>query len=178
MDIKLQKKGIDIEIKAVFEDHNKIRDIISQKGAKLIGVFDMEDIYFNVPHGRLKARAGDIKDILIQYNRENISTPKKSEFLVSVIQKDSNIIPSLSKALGVKVIVRKKREIWILDNIRFHIDNVEELGKFIEIEARGESDDDLPKLKKQIKEFLDLFNIEEDNFIKGSYSDLILQNQR
>ncbi len=178
MDIKLQKKGIDIEIKAMFEDQNKIRNIISQKGAQLIGVFNMEDIYFNVPQGRLKARTGDIKDILIQYNRENISTPKKSEFLVSIIQKGSNIVPSLSKALGVKVIVRKKREVWILNNIRFHIDNVEELGKFIEVEARGENEDDLPKLKKQIKEFLDLFNIEEDNFIEGSYSDLILQNRR
>lgn len=174
MDIKLQKKGIDIEIKARCEDHDKIRNIISKKGARSIGVFDMEDVYFNVPQGRLKARMGDIKDILIQYDREDISTPKKSEFLVSVIQKGSNIIPSLCKALGVKVVVRKKREVWILNNIRFHIDNVEELGKFIEIEARGEDEDDLPKLKEQIKEFLDLFNIAEDNFIAGSYSDLML----
>ena len=63
--------------------------------------------------------------------------------------------------------------IYILDNIRFHIDDVENLGKFIEIEVRGETEDELPKLKRQIKEFLNLIQIQEENFIKGSYSDLL-----
>ena len=176
MDIRLQKTGLDIEIKARCENQDKIRKILKQKGAKRLGSFKMEDIYFNVNSGRLKTRVGDLDDILIQYNRENKRSPKRSDFLVSVIDKKSNVIPSLKKALGVKAIVKKQREIYILKNIRFHIDNVVGLGKFIEIEVRGERESQLIKLREQISEYLKLFNIKPVDLIAGSYSDLLLKN--
>ncbi|HRY60068.1 MAG TPA: CYTH domain-containing protein [Patescibacteria group bacterium] len=175
MDIKLQKTGLDIEIKARCENQEKIRKILKLKKAKFLGKFNMEDVYFNVKSGRLKTRVGDIDDILIQYNRENKSSPKRSDFLVSIIDKKSNVIPSLKKALGVKVIVKKQREIYILDNIRFHIDNVVGLGKFIEIEVRGEKESQLKKLREQIKEYLQFFDIKKKDLIAGSYSDLLLK---
>ena len=90
-----------------------------------------------------------------------------------IMPKNSSVMKMLEKTLGIKVIVKKSRRIYILDNIRFHIDDVESLGKFIEIEVRGETEDELPKLRKQIKEFLDLFQVQEENLIKGSYSDLV-----
>ncbi len=172
MDVKLQRKGLDIEIKAKCENHDGIIDIITSKGAKFIGKFDMADKYFNVRTGRLKFREGDIEDILIQYDRENKNI-KRSDFLVEIMPKNSSVMKMLEKTLGIKVIVKKSRRIYILDNIRFHIDDVESLGKFIEIEVRGETEDELPKLRKQIKEFLDLFQVQEENLIKGSYSDLV-----
>jgi adenylate cyclase, class 2 len=175
MDIKLQKKGLDIEIKARCEDQKKIREILKQKKATFIGKFDMEDVYYNVKNGRLKSRVGDIEDILIQYNREIKSLPKRSDFLVSIINKEANIIPSLKKALGIKAIVKKQREIYILGNIRFHIDNVAGIGKFIEIEARGEKESQLKGLRKQIEEYSKLFKIKKEDLIAGSYSDLMLE---
>jgi len=174
MDVKLQKTGLDIEIKARCNNQEKIRKIITQRGAKYIGKFDMEDTYFNVTKGRLKARIGDIDDILIQYYREDTQNPKRSDFLVSIIDKESNIIPSLINALGVKVKVRKQREIYILDNLRFHVDLVDRIGKCIEMEARGENEQDLPKLHAQVEEFLNLFGIKKSDLIAGSYSDLII----
>ncbi len=175
MDIKLQKKGLDIEIKAKYADQKKARDILKTKKAKFLGKFNMQDTYFNVKKGRLKARIGDIKDILIQYNRENKKHPKRSDFLVSVIDKNSNIIPSLKESLGIKVVVKKQREIYVLNNIRFHTDIVRGLGKFIEIEARGEKESELKTLRKQMKEWLELLGIEKKDLIAWSYSDLLLK---
>jgi predicted adenylyl cyclase CyaB len=127
----------------------------------------MTDIYFNVKNGRLKARLGDIKDILIQYCRENKKRPKRSDFLVSVIDKDSNIIPSLVNALGVKVIVKKEREIYIIDNVRFHLDKIRNLGHFIEIEARGETADEIKKLHKQINEYMNILNVKKAHLLRN-----------
>ena len=131
MDIKLQKKGLDIEIKAKCKNHVFIKKILKQKGAKSLGKFKMKDIYFNVKNGRLKARIGDMKDILIQYQREDKKLSKRSDFLVSIIDRDSNIIQSLINSLGIKVLINKEREIYILDNIRYHLDKIRGLGNFI-----------------------------------------------
>lgn len=174
MDIKLQKKGLDIEIKAKCKNHTLFKKILKQRGAKSLGRFKMRDIYFNVKNGRLKARIGDIKDILIQYQRENKKFPKRSDFLVSVIDRNSHIIPILINSLGIKVIVDKEREICILDNIRFHFDRIRGLGNFIEIEARGEEEKDIMRLKTQIKEYMGLFKINRKSLIANSSSDLVL----
>lgn len=174
MDVKLQKKGLDIEIKARCKDHALIRKILKAHGAKKLGKFKMQDIYFNVQKGRLKTRVGDIKDILIQYQRENKKTPKRSDFLVSTIDKKSNIIPSLINALGIKIIVDKEREIYIRDNVRFHVDRVINLGRFIEIEVRGEREKDIKKLRKQMSQYLKLFKISKRSMVANSYSDLLL----
>lgn len=88
MDVKLQKKGLDIEIKAHCENQAKIRSLLNEWRAEYLGSFKMEDTYFNVKSGRLKARIGDIEDILIQYDRENKRNPKLSNFLVSIIDKN------------------------------------------------------------------------------------------
>src|SRR3989338_493797 len=174
MDIKLQKSGIDIEIKAKCRNNIFIKKIFAGKKAKKIGKFKMRDIYFNVKYGRLKARIGDIKDILIQYRREDIKMPKRSDFLVSIIDRNSNIIPSLIKSLGIKAIVRKEREIYILGNTRFHLDKIQGLGNFIEIEARGEKEKEIKRLREQIKEYIKLLRIDKKTLVANSSSDLVL----
>jgi len=62
--------------------------LLNEWRAEYLGSFKMEDTYFNVKSGRLKARIGDIEDILIQYDRENKRNPKLSNFLVSIIDKN------------------------------------------------------------------------------------------
>ncbi len=81
----------------------------------------------------------------------------------------------LTKALGILVVVDKKREIYFIDNVKFHIDAVEGLGTFIEIEAI-DNDGDIGKkrLLEQCESFLDLFKIAQEDLISVSYSDLLL----
>ena len=83
---------------------------------------------------------------------------------------------TLSAALNVKVVVDKKREIYFIENVKFHLDQVEELGTFVEIEAidsNGSIGRD--KLKEQCDYYLELFKVQEDDLLQNSYSDMLLE---
>jgi adenylate cyclase, class 2 len=82
----------------------------------------------------------------------------------------------LTKALGILVIVDKKREIYFIDNVKFHLDAVKDLGRFVEIEAiDNEGTIGKDRLLEQCQFFLDLFEISKEDLISVSYSDLLLQ---
>ena len=82
----------------------------------------------------------------------------------------------LTKALGILVVVDKKREIYFIDNVKFHIDVVEHLGTFVEIEAiDNDGNIGKKKLLEQCQLYLDVFKIPQKDLISVSYSDLLLK---
>ena len=164
-----------IEIKAKISDPEKIRGILKSEKADFKGVDKQTDTYFNVKQGRLKLREGNIENHLIYYERENQAGPKQSDVLLYKTEPGSVIKDILSKSLGVLVTVEKEREIYFINNVKFHIDSVINLGSFIEIEAIGNSKiDNKEELLKQCKFYMKLFGIKEENLIKNSYSDMLL----
>lgn len=167
---------INIEIKAKSNNQKGVREILKSKGADFKGIDHQIDTYFKVNNGRLKLREGNIENRLVYYERENKSGPKQSKVALFENNPGSSLKDVLTKALGVLVVVDKKREIYFIDNIKFHIDNVEGLGTFVEIEAI-DSDGSIgkDKLMEQCKTFLDLFEITQEDLISVSYSDLLLQ---
>ena len=84
----------------------------------------------------------------------------------------------LSNALQIKVVVDKKREIYFVKNVKIHIDEVAQLGHFIEIESIdfnrtiGQK-----RLEEQCQYFMQQFDIQEKDLIHCSYSDLLLQTK-
>lgn len=167
---------LNIEIKAKSNNHDEIREILKSKNADFKGTDHQIDTYFNVQNGRLKLREGKLENHLIHYQREDKEGPKQS--LVTLFKSDTNssLKEILTKSLGVLVVVDKKREIYFIDNVKFHIDFVEDLGAFVEIEAidiDGTIGKD--KLLEQCQFFLDLFNIPQAELISVSYSDLLMQ---
>lgn len=79
------------------------------------------------------------------------------------------------KAWGIKVIVEKRRKVYIFKNARIHIDNVSGLGNFIEFEVIYSGDE---KQSEDLMKFLiNKFALKQEDFIKVSYSDLLLQKQ-
>ena len=84
----------------------------------------------------------------------------------------------LTKSNGVKVIVNKKREIYYINNVKFHIDEVPGLGSFVEIEAGNVFVDLLQhQLKEQCDFYLKEFGIKEEDLIELSYSDMLLNKK-
>jgi predicted adenylyl cyclase CyaB len=165
-----------IEIKARCSDQDKVRRILKEEGADFKGLDDQRDTYFRVPYGRLKLREGNIENNLIHYERPDQEGPKQSNVLLYKSDPGSNLKAILAKALGVLVVVEKKREIYFIDNIKFHIDRVEGLGTFIEIEAIdtvGNIGKEL--LREQCEHYLDLFGVYANDLISCSYSDLLLK---
>ena len=131
------------------------------------------DTYFRVPAGRLKIREGRIENALIYYQRSNARRARQSKVELAQLPGRNAIRAVLASALGVLVVVDKRREIYFVGNVKIHLDRVRGLGKFVEVEAiaRGGS---LAKVRGQARTFQKLFGIPATDIVPQSYSDLIL----
>jgi predicted adenylyl cyclase CyaB len=169
---------INIEIKARTANADKIRQYLLNRGADFKGIDHQTDTYFNVPNGRLKLRQGNIETNLIWYQRNNQSGPKQSDFLLTPVADANTLKQTLANALGVKVAVVKKREIYFIGNVKFHIDELEGLGTFVEIEASNKTED-LPvgKLQEQCEYYRKAFEIQDKDLLQYSYSDMLLEKE-
>lgn len=167
---------LNIEIKARTSQPEKIKSILINLNADFKGVDHQIDTYFNVPDGRLKLREGNIENNLIFYNRPNQAGPKASDFYLYPPDNPTKLKEVLNKALGQKVVVDKHRSIFYIDNVKFHVDEVKDLGSFVEIEVFDANDTrDIAVLEADCKKYMELFGIEEGDLMEGSYSDLLLE---
>ncbi len=168
---------INIEIKAHCRDLKKIRDILTSQNAESKGTDHQTDTYFNSKRGRLKLREGNIENNLIHYERENTEGSKESKFTLYKTEQDSNLKAILEIAIGNKCTVVKDREIYFIENVKFHLDTVKDLGTFVEIEASNK-DNNLTKdkLQEQCNFYIKLLQINAKDFISDSYSDMIQRN--
>src|SRR3989344_2857877 len=167
---------LNVEIKAKCNNPDKIREILKSKNAENKGIDYQIDTYFKINFGRLKLREGNIENYLIYYSRENKKNPKESHVLLFKSDQKSNLKEILAKSLGILTIVNKKREIYFIENVKFHIDDVVNLGNFVEIEAIDyEGNIRKDELLKQCNHYLNLFNISKEDLIDVSYSDLLLK---
>ncbi len=169
---------VNVEIKAKSSDPGRIRQILISRDAGFVGTDHQVDTYFNVVNGRLKLREGNIENALIYYKRDNKPGPKMSDVKLYKSKPGSELKSLLEESLGVLAVVDKTREIYFINNVKFHIDNVKGLGIFVEIEAiddSGETGQEI--LMKQCKYYLNLFGITEKELVPASYSDLILDKR-
>lgn len=170
---------INIEIKAKCFHPEKVEAFLLSANARFEGIDYQKDTYFHVLHGRLKLRRGNIENNLIFYKRSNQKGPKQSDFQLVKIEDVDTLESLLTHALGVKVIVEKKRKIYYLDNIKIHLDEVPNLGSFVEIEAGNKGYQELTpaKLRQQCESMIKAFDIRESDLIENSYSDLLLNSE-
>ena len=166
---------INIEIKARTSNPGKVRNQLLENNAAFMGTDQQTDTYFNVPVGRLKLRQGNIENALIYYTRTNQAGPKQSNCEVWPAPDSNGLRQILESSLGILVTVTKTREIYFIDNIKFHIDTIRELGNFIEIEASNKTADvSSEKLNEQCRHFMELFGIKDEELVEASYSDMLL----
>lgn len=165
---------LNVEIKVKCEDHSFIRNFLNKNSATFKGLDHQIDTYFNVSKGRLKLRQGNVENSLIYYERENQAGPKSSEIKLARLSETSDLLEVLKASNGVKKIVDKEREIYFIDNVKFHLDNVKGLGTFVEIEAIDETGKfGKEYLQKQCEMYLDLFKIKTEDLLTSSYSDMV-----
>jgi adenylate cyclase, class 2 len=175
----LHMSYLNIEIKARTDNASFVREYLQKAGADFKGTDNQSDTYFNVSNGRLKLREGNIENNLIYYERTNQAGPKSSHFNLVKIPDAEGLKNVLEKSIGIRVVVKKKREIWYIENAKFHIDEVEGLGAFIEIEA-GNILADLSKeqLQQQCNYYMAELGIKEEDLLSVSYSDMILDKAK
>lgn len=166
---------LNVEIKARCSNASFIRNYLVSKYADFKGEDKQTDTYFNVQHGRLKLREGNIENNLIFYDRDNNVGPKNSHFKLVKVEDATGLKEALTDSIGVKVVVEKIREIYYIENVKFHLDELRELGTFVEIEAGNIlADLSQEQLKEQCDYYLKELGIKEEDMISNSYSDMLL----
>ena len=169
---------LNVEIKAYTNNATEIKNILKTKSALNKGIDHQIDTYFKTSHGRLKLRKGNIENTLIFYARDNQSGPKQSKIELERLSENNNIRNVLEASNGVLVEVDKHRDISFVDNVKFHVDEVKDLGSFVEIEAISENNQfTAQELYSQCKSYMDLFGIKDEDLISCSYSDMLLARQ-
>jgi predicted adenylyl cyclase CyaB len=111
------------------------------------------------------------------YRRPDKSGPKRCDYTIEKYARGDTSLQGfktlLAAALGVRTVVDKRREIYFIGNIKFHIDTVDKLGAFFEIEAIGNGNTDVRELENQCRQWLTKLGIDSGSLVDVSYSDML-----
>ena len=141
-------------------------------GAESRGALSQRDTYFNALNGRLKLREMEGKAQLIAYERPDEVGHRTSSYRIVEIEDAGGLRNALADTLGIQAVVAKKRLIFIWEDVRIHLDDVEGLGNFIEFEAVAPSESDLAAETERVRFLRERFKVDDD-LIGVSYCDLL-----
>jgi homotetrameric cytidine deaminase len=159
-----------VELKAVDPDPARTLELALASGADDHGVIVQRDTYFHVPSGRLKLREEEPGEAhLIAYARPDDASVRVSAY--RVVPAPDGTLAALSETLGVDVVVEKRRHLLLWETVRIHLDEVEGLGSFVELEAVAEDDADLSREHEQVARLRETLGIEQ--LREGSYADAV-----
>lgn len=164
-----------IEVKARLKnlsDAKKIAQRITESAGQRI---DQRDTFFGCESGRLKLREFlDGSGELISYHRADTSEAVTSDYLIYQTKSAVSLRDTLAKTLHIKGEVRKTRYLFLSGRTRIHLDSVEGLGSYFELEVVLESGDDQKVATQEATELMEQFEISESDLVDVAYIDLIL----
>jgi adenylate cyclase class IV len=136
-------------------------------------VIDQDDTFFAVAHGRLKLRRfADGSAELIQYHRDDSADAKASDYVRVPVADADALAEALTRACGTRGRVRKRRLLLMAGQTRMHLDRVDGLGDFLELEVvlrDGQSDADGTAIAERLMTAL---AIAPEDRLAGAYLDL------
>lgn len=164
-----------IEIKARGRDMKIQVRIAEELGDGPPQIIVQEDTFFNVPAGRLKLRIfEDGTGELIQYKRRNSPGPSESNYLLSPTENPESLKAALTNSLGVHAVVRKKRMVFFCGQTRIHFDQVEGLGRYIELEVVMKDNQHFTDGVSIAEALMSKLGIEDADLVDKAYVDLLI----
>jgi predicted adenylyl cyclase CyaB len=163
-----------VEIKARVIDLEQFRVIAKSLADTSSTILNQEDIFFVVPHARLKLRilAAD-RGELILYHRPNMAGPKTSTYRIAPTSDPIALKEILSAVLPVLGVIKKRRELYLVGQTRVHLDQVEGLGDFVELEVvlhEGQSADEGTAIARDL---MNRLQIADEQLVDKAYIDLL-----
>lgn len=167
-----------VEIKA--RDRNPAR--IKALAAALVNtpsqLIEQEDTFFLVPRGRLKLRIfSKCSAELIYYEREDRPGPKESRYSSSQSSEPDSLKAVLQRSLGIRGVVRKKRTLYLAEQTRIHLDEVEGLGSFVELEVVMRASQSQAEGVQIARELMAQLEIQHSDLVEHAYIDLLIESQ-
>lgn len=165
-----------VEIKAKARDFKSLRE----NAGKLAGgegvLIKQCDTFFKCNSGRLKLREiEDQPSQLIHYQRADATGPKISDYSITTITDAAGLKDILSKAFGVRVVVKKDRWLYLVGQTRVHCDAVESLGHFMELEVVLKPGQNIKEGEAIARDLMEKLDIRDCDLLDAAYVDLILK---
>ncbi|MEE4637156.1 MAG: class IV adenylate cyclase [Wenzhouxiangella sp.] len=164
-----------VEIKAKVRDFQRLEALAKQLADRGPERIAQDDTFFHCPNGRLKLRDfGNGTAELIFYRRADESGPKTSFYRITSSHDPEGLRDTLTLAYGQLGRVVKQRTLYLAGRTRIHLDQVEGLGDFMELEVvLSEGEDEAAGLH-EAENLMQALGIQDSDLVKGAYLDLIL----
>lgn len=164
-----------VEIKAAVKDFSRVAAAVATLAAAEPVRLEQEDTFFHCPRGRLKLRrfsaaAGE----LIHYERPDEAGPKTSRYVLVPTAEPDRLRDALAAAYGVLGVVRKQRTVRLVGRTRVHLDTVEQLGTFVELEVVLDDGEPVAPAVAGARRLMAALGIDDDQLVRGAYLDLLL----
>lgn len=165
-----------VEIKARIGDVERLLARARRLSGAEPRMLVQEDTFFDCPHGRLKLRVSeDASGELIFYDRADVPAPKESAYVVVPVSNPALLRRALGGALGIRGVVRKRRALFLIGETRLHVDEVEGLGWFLELEVVLTDGQDSSEGIALAQRLMNDLGVEPSHLVRGAYLDLLQQ---
>jgi predicted adenylyl cyclase CyaB len=163
-----------IEIKARVHDMAALRLRAEALSDTPVQVILQEDTFFHTPAGRLKLRVlKPDRAQLVYYDHPDQDGPKRSNYHIFETPDPENLKTALRLALGVRGVVRKTRYLYLAGQTRIHLDDVEGLGQFMELEVVLRPDQADAEGRAIAEDLMARLGIHKEDLLEGAYMDLL-----
>jgi homotetrameric cytidine deaminase len=169
-----------VECKAADPDPQATLRAALAYGAQERGVLDQRDTYFSAPQGLLKVReeraedGGATRAQLVSYARAHEAVAGTSAYHLVDVPDPAALIAALDATLGTVVVVHKRRRLLLWQEVRIHLDEVEGLGRWIELEAVAPPESDLSTEHARVAELREVLGMADERVVAGGYAALAL----
>jgi adenylate cyclase class IV len=161
-----------IEIKAKIDDWKSMHFLAGVAADRGPEILQQEDIFFNVPRGRLKLRTQGGVSELIYYLRDDTAGPKESSYLCIPVPDQEATRRMLGTIHGQRGIIRKTRWLYLAGQTRIHLDRVDRLGDFLELEVVLREDQSVEMGTAIAEKLMAALKIEPNQLLDRAYMDL------
>jgi adenylate cyclase class IV len=163
-----------IEFKARATDFRRqsllARELSGTPGETMV----QKDVFFRVPEGRLKLRTfGDGGGELIGYQRADVCGPRDSTYWIARTRATGFLESVLEATLGILGTVRKRRTLHLVGQARIHLDEVDSLGEFIEVEVVLEPGQEDAEAARMAAGLMTRLEISQEDLVAEAYVDLL-----
>jgi adenylate cyclase, class 2 len=163
-----------VELKARDADHARSLAVCLELGAEDHGELCQRDTYFAVSHGGLKLRdERPGRPHLIQVQRADQAQERESRYRIVEVDDADTLVAALDAALGVRGAVEKRRRLLLWRDVRIHLDAVEGLGTFLELEAVALPHSDLTLEHERVATLREALGITDDRLVPVGYAALL-----
>lgn len=163
-----------IEIKAKIADRQLFEARVQRLAGAPVALIEQDDCFFACASGRLKLRDfGNGRGELIAYERPDQPGPAASSYARTETQDPQGLREALTRSLGTTGRVRKSRTLYVLGRTRIHMDCVEGLGDYVELEVVLSEIDAASAGEQEAEHLMAVLAIGPDALCQGAYVDLL-----